>query len=137
MVKFFKSFKDTASSTLCIVFPTKPNSNPGDIFLINLKSEVPPVVDNLGLILVILFTIFCILKVVLFGLVKKDSPETLYSILNLDLFFLLILLKILLSFFLIEFEECLLLNLILKVASASPGITLSAVFSMFIFVTSI
>ena len=44
--------------------------------------------------------------------------------------------KILLSFFLIEFEECLLLNLILKVASADLGITLSAVLSIFIFVTS-
>ena len=70
------------------------------------------------------------------GLVKKASPETLYSILNLDLFFLLILSKILLSFFLIDFEECLLLNLILNVASAIPGITLSALLLIFIFVTS-
>ena len=36
-----------------MVFPTKPNSKQGGIFLINLASEVPPVVDNLGLILVI------------------------------------------------------------------------------------
>ena len=31
---------------MCIVFPTKPNSKQGAIFLINLASEVPPVVDN-------------------------------------------------------------------------------------------
>ena len=35
-----------------------------------------------------------------------------------------------------EFDECLLLNLMLKVASAVAGITLSAVLFMFIFVTS-
>ena len=33
---------------------TKPNSRQGEIFLINLASEVPPVVDNLGLILLFL-----------------------------------------------------------------------------------
>ena len=37
-----------------------PYSNPGDIFLMNLKSEVPPVVDSFGLILVTFFMIFCI-----------------------------------------------------------------------------
>ena len=119
-----------------MVFPTRPNSNPGAIFLINLKSEVPPVVDNFGLILVIFFIIFWIINVVLLGFVKKASPETRYSILNLDLFILLILLKILFSLFLIEFEECLLLNLILNVASAIPGITLSAVLLIFILVIS-
>ena len=31
-----------------MVFPTKPNSTHGDIFLINLASEVPPEVDNFG-----------------------------------------------------------------------------------------
>ena len=71
---------------------------------------------------------------VLLGLVKNASPDILYSILNLDLFFLHTLSKILLSLFLIEFEECLLLNLILNVASADPGIMLSAVLSIFIFV---
>jgi hypothetical protein len=44
--------------------------------------------------------------------------------------------KILLSLFLIEAEECLLLNLMLNVASAFAGITLSAVLFIFIFVTS-
>ena len=39
-------------------------------------------------------------------------------ILNLDLYFLLTLTNILLSFFLIETDECLLLNLILNIASA-------------------
>jgi len=76
------------------------------------------------------------MNVVEFGLVKKASPETLYSILNLDLFCLVILLKILFSFALSELEECLLLNRILKVAFASPGITLSAVFSILILVIS-
>ena len=64
---------------------------------------------------------------VLFGLVRKASPETLYSILCFDLFLLLIFFIILLILFLIDFEECLLLNLILKLAFANPGITLSAV----------
>ena len=68
-----KSYVDFVKNS----FPTKPNSKPGDIFLINLKSEVPPVVDSLGLILVIFLMTFCIIKVVLFALVKKASPETL------------------------------------------------------------
>ena len=58
-------------------FPTKPNSKQGEIFLINLASEVPPVVDNFGLILVILFITLWIINVVEFGLVKNASPETL------------------------------------------------------------
>jgi len=37
---------------LCIVFPTKPNSKQGAIFLINLASDVLPVVESLGFILV-------------------------------------------------------------------------------------
>ena len=104
--------------------------------LINLKSEVPPVVDNFGFNFVIFLIIFCIINVVLLGFVKKASPETLYSILNFDLCFLVIFLKILLSFFLREVEECLLLNLMLNVASAVAGITLSAVLFIFILVTS-
>ncbi|SVB54209.1 uncharacterized protein METZ01_LOCUS207063, partial [marine metagenome] len=36
-----------------MVFPTNPNSTQGDIFLINLASDVPPVVDNFGFTLVI------------------------------------------------------------------------------------
>ena len=51
---------------MCIVFPTKPNSKPGDIFLINLKSDVPPVVDNFGFNLVIFLIIFSILGLFLF-----------------------------------------------------------------------
>ena len=39
-------------------FPTNPNSRPGDIALINLRSEVPPVVDSFGFILVIFFMTF-------------------------------------------------------------------------------
>ena len=50
--------------------------------------------------------------------------------------FLVIEEKILFSFFLREFDVCKLLNLILKEAFASAGITLSAVLSMLIFVTS-
>ena len=46
IVSFFKSDNETASSTLCIVLPTKPNSKQGAIFLINLASEVPPVVEK-------------------------------------------------------------------------------------------
>ena len=40
------------------------------------------------------------------------------------------------TFFLIEFEECLLLNLILNLAFANPGITLSAKLSILILVIS-
>ena len=58
MVNFFKSEMDTASSTLCIVFPTRPNSTHGDIFFINLASDVPPDVDNFGFILVIYLMVF-------------------------------------------------------------------------------
>ena len=50
---FFKSDNETASSTLCIVLPTNPNSKQGAIFFINLASDVPPVVDSIGLIFVI------------------------------------------------------------------------------------
>ena len=41
-----------------MVFPTKPNSKQGAIFLINLASDVPPVVDNFGLILVTYLIVF-------------------------------------------------------------------------------
>ncbi len=57
-VNFLRSFNETHSSTLCIVLFTKPNSRQGDIFLINRASEVPPVVENLGVI----FVIFLILQ---------------------------------------------------------------------------
>ena len=40
-----------------MVLPTKPNSKQGAIFLINLASEVPPVVESLGLIFVIFLII--------------------------------------------------------------------------------
>ena len=58
-------------------FLTKPNSKHGAIFLINLASEVPPVVESLGLTFVTLFMISLIIKVVLFGFVRNASPETL------------------------------------------------------------
>ena len=64
--------------------------------------------------------------VVLFGFVKKASPETSYFILNLHLFFFVIDLNSEFNFLFKELEECLLLNLILNTASADPGITLSA-----------
>ena len=70
------------------------------------------------------------------GLVKKASPETLYSILNFDLFLLQIFLIILLILLFNLKDVCLLLNLILKEALANPGITLSAELSMLIFVIS-
>ncbi len=70
------------------------------------------------------------------GLVKKASPDTRYSILKLDLSFLVIFLKILFNLFFKLEDECLLLNLILNVALASPGITLSAILSILILVTS-
>ena len=53
---------------------------------------------------------------------------------NFELLFLLIFLKILLSLFFIEFDECLLLKLILKLAFADPGITLSALLFILILV---
>ena len=71
-VRFFKSFKDTASSTLCIVFPTKPNSSPGHIVFINLRSDVPPVVDNFGLILVILAIVLLYISVRQFNSYNED-----------------------------------------------------------------
>ena len=54
----------------------------------------------------------------------------------MHLFFVATLLKTLLSFFFKELDECLLLNLILNVALAEPGITLSAELSILILVTS-
>ena len=63
---------------------------------------------------------------VLFGFVKNASPETSKLTLNLDLLDLVTILNILFSFLFKELEECLSLNLILKTASADPGITLSA-----------
>ena len=59
-----------------------------------------------------------------------------YSILNLDLSFFVIFLKILFNLFFKLVDECLLLNLILKVAVAMPGITLSALLLILILVTS-
>ena len=56
-------------------------------FFINLASEVPPVVENLGLTLVNLFIIFFAEKIVLFGFVKNESPFSKYFILNLHLLF--------------------------------------------------
>ena len=53
-----------------------------------------------------------------------------------DLFLLLIFFIILSIFFLIELEVCLSLNLILNLALAKPGITLSAELSIFILVIS-
>ena len=41
-----------------MVFPTKPNSTHGDIFFINLASDVPPLVDSFGFILVIFLIVF-------------------------------------------------------------------------------
>ena len=55
---------------------------------------------------------------------------------NLDLLAFVTDLNILLSLFFRELDECLSLNLILKTASADPGITLSAWLSILIFVTS-
>ena len=43
-----KSLIKTFSFTLCIVFPTAPNSMTGQISLINRASDVPPVVDKEG-----------------------------------------------------------------------------------------
>ena len=40
----------------------------------NLASEVPPVVESLGFIFVILFIIFLAIKTVFSGFVKKASP---------------------------------------------------------------
>ena len=47
-MSFLRSVKATDSSILCIVFPTNPNSTHGDIFLINLASDIPPVVKSHG-----------------------------------------------------------------------------------------
>ena len=116
--------------------PTKPNSRQGDIFLINLASDVPPDVDSLGLIFVFFLIIFWILLTKLFGSHKNASPDTLYSISYLDFFFPHIFEKIVFNFFFKDFDVCLLLNRILKVAPAEPGIILSMLLSIFILVTS-
>ena len=70
-VNFFRSEIELIHLTLCIVFPTKPNSKHGAIFLINLASEVPPAVDNLGLILVIFLWYFESYKLFYLVLLKK------------------------------------------------------------------
>ena len=54
----------------------------------NLASDVPPVVENFGDTLVTFLIIFLAINIVLFGLVKKESPLTVKSILNLQLLFL-------------------------------------------------
>ena len=79
---------------------TNPNSRHGVIFLINLASDVPPVVEKTGLILVTFLIIFLALKIVLFGLVKNASPFAMNSSLNLHLFFLQVAETIRLIFFL-------------------------------------
>ena len=67
---------------------TRPNSRQGAIFFINLASDVPPVVEKTGLILVIFFIIFFANWVVAPGWVRKESPVTKKSILYFVLFFL-------------------------------------------------
>ena len=47
---------------MCIDLLTSPNSRQGEIFLINLASEVPPVVENLGFTFVIFFIITALLS---------------------------------------------------------------------------
>ena len=59
-------------------------------------------------------------------MVKKDSPDTSYCILNLHFVFFIIDLNVEFNFLFNEFDECLLLNLILNTAFADPGMTLSA-----------
>ena len=73
-MSFFRSDNETHSSTLCIVLLTSPNSRQGEIFLINLASEVPPVVESFGLIFGYFFNNFFAIKIVLPGFVKKASP---------------------------------------------------------------
>ena len=95
LAPFFLSEKTTAKQLLAsitgllgVVLLTNPNSRHGEIFLINLASEVPPVVENFGDTLVTLLIMFLAINIVLFGLVKKEAPLTVKSILNLQLFFL-------------------------------------------------
>ena len=56
----------------CFIYKTKFKT--WSNFFINLASDVPPVVENLGFILVIFFIIFFAIKIVFSGLVKKESP---------------------------------------------------------------
>ena len=69
-----KSSKDIHSFVWCIVLPTDPNSITGHISLINLASEVPPLVDNSGFKLVTSFTASLIKSTNFPGGVKKGSP---------------------------------------------------------------
>ena len=64
-----------------MVLLTNPNSRQGAIFLINLASEVPPVVEKTGLIFVIFLIILFDIITVFSGLVKKESPLAINSIL--------------------------------------------------------
>ena len=104
--------------------------------LINLASEVPPVVDNFGLILVIFLIIFFAIKIVFPGFVKKASPLDIKLILKLHLFFYSFFLQLSLFFLFKETEVCKLLYLILNCALALAGITLWALLSTFIDVNS-
>ena len=66
----------------CIVLPTKPNSVTGHIFLINLASDVPPVVDSFGCTPNSFFTASEINSESSPGGVIKLSPVILKSVLN-------------------------------------------------------
>ena len=69
-----KSSKDIHSFVWCIVFPTDPNSITGQMSLINLASEVPPLVDNSGFKPVSSRTASQIKSTNLPEAVKKGSP---------------------------------------------------------------
>ena len=67
------SSTSTFSSILCIVFPTNPNSITGHNFVMNLASEVPPVVDFSGLTFTTFIIAFCSVDFSLSSLVRKGS----------------------------------------------------------------
>ena len=77
-VSFLKSDNETHSSTLCIVLFTNPNSRQGEIFFINLASEVPPVVENFVLIFVIFLisTLLSIYKLYLSGVLVDAARSS-------------------------------------------------------------
>ena len=67
-----------------MVFPTIPNSITGQIFDINLASDVPPEVLSSGSFFVTFFTALTIDSVNFSEKLKKDSPDTLVISSNLQ-----------------------------------------------------
>ena len=127
---------ETHSSTLCMVLLTKPNSRQGAIFFIKRASDVPPVVEKTGLILVILLITFFAICIDLPGFVIKASPLGINKTLNLHFLFLQIFAIVERIFFCKDLAVWKVLYLMLNWALIDEGITLCALLSTSILVNS-